>query len=205
MSIPMGPGMTVWPGDRAFEFSASSRISEGAGCNVSEVTFVTHAGTHMDAPWHFEDGGKKLHEMDSSVFFGDALLIDLPDVDIVTAGDLGSAPLPRRVLFKTRNSTLPVNGPFARDYVALSPDASRRCVDDGVKLVGVDYLSVAPFHQPGQETHHILLGNDVLVVEGLVLKGLRTGTYPFVVLPLPLLGADGAPCRAFIGDRDLDS
>jgi len=77
-------------------------------------------------------------------------------------------------------------------------------VRDGVRLVGVDYLSVAPYKQPGQETHHILLGHGVLVVEGLVLRALEAGVYSFVVLPLGLAGADGAPCRAFVGTQECD-
>jgi len=198
VSIPLRPGMTVWPGDTEFQFEAASRIADGAECNVSSVAFSTHTGTHVDAPWHFEDGGKQLDAVDPSVYFGDALLIDLPDVDIIQAKHLPDTPLPPRVLFKTRNSTFPVDSPFIPDFVAVDADAAQRLVDDGVRLVGVDYLSVAPYKQPGQPTHHILLQNDVFVVEGLRLAEFTAGTYPFVCLPMPIAGADGAPCRAFM-------
>jgi len=201
VSIPLRPGMTVWPGDTEFKFEASSRIAEGAECNVSSVTFSTHTGTHVDAPWHFEDGGKRLDEVDTSVFFGEALLIALPDVTLIKAEHLPSTPLPPRVLFKTRNSALPVDSAFVSNFVAVDADAARRLVDDGVRLVGVDYLSVAPHKQPGQPTHHILLQNDVFIVEGLRLAEFGAGTYEFVCLPMPIAGADGAPCRAFIGRK----
>jgi arylformamidase len=199
ITIPMRPGMTVWPGDAPFEFQPSSRISQGAGCNVSKVSFSTHVGTHCDAPWHFEDAGKRVDQIDSSVFFGDATLIEIPNVDAISADDLGSSPLPARILLKTKNSAHPANGPFRADYVAVAADAAQRMADEGVRFVGVDYLSVAPFKQPGQDTHHILLSNDIFVVEGLLLDGFRAGVYPVVVLPMLIEGADGAPCRAFIG------
>lgn len=199
LSIPIEPGMVVWPGDPEVEFSPKTRIAEGAGSNTSHIAMSTHTGTHVDAPWHFEDGGKRLDEVDPQVFFGDALLLDFPGLDIVRAPDLGPAPLPPRILIKTRNSELPINAPFDKTYVALHEDAAQRMVDEGVKLVGVDAFSVAPYKQPGQPTHHILLANDVFVIEGLRLAGFVQGIYPFVALPLPLKGLDGAPCRAFLG------
>ncbi|GMU93733.1 MAG: kynurenine formamidase [Candidatus Hydrogenedentota bacterium] len=202
VTIPMFSGMTVWPGDPPFTFEAASRIARGDSCNVSTVSMSTHTGTHVDAPWHFEENGRKLHEVDTAVFFGDALLLEFPDLDIVRAADLPSAPLPPRVLFKTRNSDRAHDAPFDPTYVALADDSAQRLVDDGVRLVGVDYLSVAPFKQPGQPTHHILLRANVFVIEGLLLKGFEAGVYPFVALPLAIHGADGAPCRAFIGVED---
>ncbi|MBX7259568.1 MAG: cyclase family protein [Candidatus Hydrogenedentes bacterium] len=204
VTIPMRDGMTVWPGDPAFVFSPLSRIAEGASCNVSALAMSTHTGTHVDAPWHFEDNGARLDQVDTSIFFGEALLLDVPHADLIREEHLGEAPLPPRVLIKTRNSEYPPNAPFQKDYVALAPDAAQRLVDDRVRLVGVDYLSVAPFKQPGQDTHHILLRNNVFVVEGLVLSPFVTRTYQFVVLPLPLIGADGSPCRAFIGEEEVD-
>lgn len=199
VTIPMRPSMTVWPGDPPFTVAPAARIADGAGCNVSTLTLSTHTGTHCDAPWHFEDGGKKLDEVDTAVFFGDALVIDLPGVDVVRAHDLPASKLPPRVLFKTRNSDYPADAPFTKTYVALDHCAAQRCVDDGVRLVGVDYLSVAPYKQDRQDTHHILLRANVFVVEGLLLGPVAAGTYPFVVLPMHVAGADGAPCRAFVG------
>jgi len=198
VSIPLHAGATVWPGDQAMSLTPAGRIAQGDHCNTSVITCPTHIGTHCDAPWHFEDGGKRLEEVDTALFFGDALLVALEDVDVIRASDLRPERFPERVLFKTRNSQYPANAPFKKDFVALDVSAAERLVADGVKLVGIDYLSIAPFGNSGP-THHALLQNDVFVVEGLRLGGFSAGTYPFVVLPLPLTGADGAPCRAFLG------
>jgi len=198
VSIPIHDGTTVWPGDSPVRLTADSRVAEGASCNTSTISLPTHTGTHCDAPWHFEEGGRKLHEIDPAVYFGDATVIHLPEVDRITAADLGTSPLPPRVLFKTRNSDYPVNGPFNTSFVALAQDAAQRLVDDGVRLVGIDYLSIAPYKNSGP-THHTLLRHDVFVVEGLCLRDVPPGVHPFVVLPMPIHGADGAPCRAFVG------
>ncbi len=199
VSIPLRPGMTVWPGDPEFQFAPAGRIARHSGCNTSLITFCTHTGTHCDAPWHFEEEGKKLHEVDTALFFGDALVMEFPETGLIRASDLGTGKLPPRVLFKTRNSEYPMEAPFNTEFVAIDAEAAQRMVEDGVRLAGVDYLSVAPYKQPGQDTHHILLKNNVFVVEGLRLKGIAPGMHPFIVLPLPILDADGAPCRAFIG------
>ncbi len=198
VSIPIHAGTTVWPGDDPVRFEASTRIAEGASCNTSSLTVPSHCGTHCDAPWHFEDDGKKLHEIDFQVFFGEARVYALMHLDVIHAEDLGPGPLPPRMLFKTRNGAHPVNGPFNTSFVAVAPDAAQRMVDEGVRLVGVDYLSVAPYKDSGP-THHILLQNEVFIVEGLCLQGIPAGDVQFTVLPMPLHDADGAPCRAFVG------
>ena len=205
VTIPLHPGMTLWPGDPPFELSPLRRVTQGASSNTSALRLSTHTGTHMDAPWHFEEDGKRLEDVDTALFFGDALLIDLPDADTVAARDLGAADLPPRVLIKTRNSHYPADDPFHKDYAALGEDAAQRLVDEGVRLVGVDYLSDAPYKQEGHATHHVLLRNDVVVIEGLRLGAFPGGAYAFTVLPLALAGADGAPCRAFIGFEEETS
>lgn len=201
VSISLREGMVVWPGDDPFHFSAASRIADGDSCNTSEVSMPTHAGTHCDAPWHFEDGGKRLHEIDATVYFGPAEVFALPGVSVITAADLPATKLPPRVLFKTSNSDYPEEGPFNTAFVGLDVSAAERLVADGVRLVGIDYLSIAPYKNSGP-THHALLQNDVFVVEGLRLKDVPAGPCEFTVLPLPLHDADGAPCRAFVGLAD---
>jgi len=197
VSIPLHPDMTVWPGDPEFTFEPFSSMAEGASCNMSRMTLGTHTGTHCDAPWHFLEPGKTLDQLDPSVYFGRALVIEVKGTDHVRGADLPVEPLPDRVLFKTPNSDLPVDGKFDPAFVALAEDAAERLVKDGVRLVGIDYLSIAPKGNSGP-VHRILLGKGVFVVEGLRLVGIAPGLYDFIVLPLPVVGADGAPCRAFL-------
>lgn len=201
VSISLREGMVVWPGDDPFHFAPASRIANGDSCNTSEVTMPTHVGTHCDAPWHFEDDGKRLHEIDPNIYFGPAAIIELRDIEVITAEDLPASKLPQRILFKTANSDYPEEGPFNTAFVALDASAAKRLVADGVRLVGIDYLSIAPYKNSGP-THHVLLQNDVFVVEGLRLKGVPAGPCEFNVLPMPLHDADGAPCRAFVGLSD---
>jgi arylformamidase len=203
VSIPLRPETTVWPGDPSFEFTPMARIADGDSCNTSRVSMATHTGTHIDAPWHFDGNGPRLDQIDPALFFGEATLFDLPRVSVVTAADLGAHPLPARILLKTRNSGIPCDAPFREDFTALDADAAQRLVDEQVRLVGIDYLSIAPYKQEKHDTHRILLGNHIPCVEGLRLSGLRAGACTFVVLPLHIAGADGAPCRAFVGLEDF--
>ena len=199
VTIPMHPGMTVWPGDPPLEIRPLNRITNGDGCNTSLISCYTHSGTHIDAPWHFEGSGKRLEALDSALFFGEALLVDLTGTDLIHASHFGADPLPRRLLIKTAASARSVDAPFFSDYPALAPDAARRLVDEGVGLVGIDTFGIAPYEQPDEETHHILLRSDVIVVEGLRFGPFGAGNYAFTVLPMSLVGVDGAPCRAFLG------
>lgn len=198
VTIPLRNGVTVWPDDPDFQLEPISRIAQGDDCNVSQVHMSCHCGTHIDAPWHYESGGLTVEQLDPELFFGEALIIEVPAARMVLPEHLGEAPLPRRVLVKTTNSGFPEGAEFMPDYVALSAAAADRLVAEGVRLVGIDYLSVAPYQQAGDETHHTLLRNGVVVVEGLRLAGCRAGICRFTVLPLALVGADGAPCRAFV-------
>lgn len=200
VSMGIRPGLTVWPGDPPAAFGPVSRIDAGDACNVSLVSFNTHTGTHCDAPWHFEADGKRLHEVDTDVFFGDALVIDLPGAGRIGAADLPDGPLPPRVLLRTRSSLHPEDAPFDTDFAAITEDAADRLVSDGVRLAGIDSPSIAPYGDAGP-VHHRLLRAGVFIVENLRLAAIPAGTHAFTVLPLPLRGADGAPCRAFVGLR----
>lgn len=196
ISMPLTPDVTGWPGDPGFSLEAISRIAAGAPCNLTAMRLSCHTGTHCDAPWHFVAGGPTLEQVPHDRFFGPALVLDMGDTPLITAELLPESPLPPRVLFKTRNSRHPHNAPFDKQFTALDVSAARRLVADGVKTVGVDGLSVAPYDN-AVPTHETLLGAGVFVVEGLRLATLYPGWWEVIVLPMPLAGVDGAPCRAF--------
>ncbi len=202
ISIPITPDMPVWPGDPAVSVQRVGKIEEGDEANITHISMGAHTGTHVDAPFHFVQDGKTLEEVPLNLMMGRAYVLHLPDVDLITADVLAQADIPprtRRVLLKTRNSDLWARGEkeFQTDYVALSADGAEYLVKRGVKLVGIDYLSIAPFNET-RPTHEILLKANVLILEGLNLSEVSQGRYTFYCLPLSLQGVDGAPARAIL-------
>lgn len=199
VSMPLFEGMVCWPGDPLFEQRAVSSLSEGAGSNVSWLGLTTHSGTHVDAPYHVFPDGARVDELDPSVFFGPACVLEVTAPGpTLSPSDLGDAPLPARLLLKTANGMLAGRRQFEPDFVALSPEAAARLVDERVQLIGIDYISIAPEGEGCETVHRLLLEAGVLIVEGLDLRNARAGACEFVVLPLAVRHGDGAPCRAFI-------
>jgi len=129
-------------------------------------------------------------------------VVEALDVDALTADVLASLPIPpgtERLLFKTRSSELwnHAEDGFVEDFVAVTGDGAQWLVDRGVRLVGIDYLSIAPFTAP-VPCHQILLAAGVIPVEGLDLRRVEPGLYQLICLPIKIGGSDGAPCRAVL-------
>lgn len=203
VSVPVSPQLPVWPGDPPIELSQLSSIEQGDEANVTRLAAAVHIGTHVDAPRHFIDGGAGIDELPLEVLVGEAVVVVLPAVEVINREALVSARIegqPDRILFKTSNSDYWAAGEreFQRDFVAIDESGADWLVDHGVRLVGVDYLSVAPWGQ-AVETHRRLLGAQVVIVEGLDLTGVKAGSYQLYCLPLKLVGSDGAPARVLLG------
>jgi len=204
ISLTISPDLPTWPGDPKISLDRFSKMEEGAPCNVTQISACVHVGTHVDAPYHFLGGqAQTVEQIPLNLLTGRAYVLHLPDeVDLITAEVLERAAVPprtRRLLFKTRNSACWSNSAqgFQKDFVAISADGAQFIVDHGVRLVGVDYLSVAPFAEP-ERTHEILLQAGVVVIEGLNLAQVSQGRYALYCLPLKIAGADGAPARAIL-------
>jgi arylformamidase len=202
ITLTITPQMIVWPGDPSVNIRRISSIASGDNANVSQMTMSVHTGTHVDAPDHFLNNGKTVESLSLGLLVGRAYVLYLPDVDMITASVLMHADIPprtRRLLFKTRNSEFwtKENGEFHTDFVGLSVDAAEWLVDRNVKLVGIDYLSIAPY-KLGIPVHTILLNAGVVVIEGLDLSKVSQGRYTLHCLPLKLGGADGAPTRCIL-------
>jgi arylformamidase len=202
ISVGVHPGIPVWPGDPAVELERVSAIADGANANVSRIACGVHVGTHMDAPLHFIDGGASIESLSLKVLIGRAYVVSMPKVNVIDAAALEAAEVPprtRRVLFKTRNSALWAREEteFRKDFVAVDASGAEWLVRKGVQLVGVDYLSVAPFKK-SKEVHEIMLKAGVVVVEGLDLSKVSQGRYTLYCLPMKLVGSDGAPTRAVL-------
>ena len=202
ISVPVLPGMPVWPGDGGIRILPVKRMAAGDKNNVSRLDCGVHIGTHVDAPWHFLEDGSTVEQLPLDVMMGKAFVAYLPEVDVITAETLARLKLPgdtTRLLLRTRNSELWETGviEFRKDFVALTSDAAQWLVGQGIRLIGVDYLSVHRYGD-GPLTHQILLRAGIVIIEGLNMAGVAPGTYELICLPLRLCGADGAPARAVL-------
>jgi arylformamidase len=201
ISVPIVSGGVIYPGNPPIDIASVSSMSAGATSNGSRISFGSHTATHVDAQHHMIDGGWKVDDMRLDVLIGRALLVRFPDdVMAITAAHLDSMDFGgvERILFATRNSGFIRSSEFVRDYTYVAPDAAELLVKRGVKLVGVDYLSVEQFKSGHHRTHKTLLGADVIIIEGLDLSAPPAGVYELICLPLLLKGLDGAPARAVL-------
>ena len=202
LSLPISESLVVWPGDPPIRITQPHHLDRGDEATVSRLDMGAHTGTHVDAPAHFVPGGSGVDDLDLNVLVGPALVVDARQADALSAEVLETLPIPtgtERVLFRTRNSDLWARGEpeFHEDFVAITEDGARWLIERGVRLVGVDYLSVAPFDAV-TPTHRALLHAGVVAIEGLDLSGIGPGAYQLVCLPLKIVGTDGAPARAIL-------
>lgn len=202
ISLPLEPSLPIWPGSTGIAVERVLDIDRGDSVNNSHLSCDVHAGTHIDAPLHHLTGGAGVEQVYLTDLIGEAYVVELLHTEIITRETLEESSLPRnvqRLLIKTQNSHLwkSKESIFDPSYVALAPDAAEWIVANGIRLVGIDYLSVERF-DAGSQTHKILLEAGVVIVEGLNLSDAYSGTYELICLPLKLVGADGAPARAIL-------
>ena len=207
ISLTISTELPTWPGDPGIRLERTSKMEDGEDANVSDLSMGVHTGTHVDAPFHFLGGNTDTVEsLALEILTGPALVVYLPDVAVdISVADLEAANIPsdtRRLLLKTSNSNLWAAGinTFQEDFLALDVEAANWLVQREIKLVGVDYLSVAPYRD-GIPTHRALLGAGIIALEGLFLSDIEPGEYTLYCLPLKIEGCDGAPARAIlVGD-----
>ena len=201
ISTPVQTGGVVYPGNPEITIEAQQAIFRGAGANVSAVSLGSHTGTHVDAAKHFFDDGQTVDRIPLDRLIGRAILIAFGD-DLMSIGaadlerhEIGSH---KRVLLKTRNSSLLRRPEFVKDYTYLAPDGAEYLARCGVELVGIDYYSIEQFRSGHHRTHLTLLEKSIVIVEGLDLSEPPPGEYELICLPLRLAGLDGAPARAVL-------
>ncbi len=200
VSVPLRADLPTYPGNTPFSLEPMKRIARGDSSNVSTLHLSAHAGTHVDAPRHFFDAGPGAEGLALDVLCGPARVIELTDRRGITAEDLAAFDLAEdvRLLIKTPNSRLWGSPEFHPDYVGVTGPAADLLVTRGVKVVGIDYLSVEEYKKAGAPAHRTLLGAGVIVIEGLNLRDVEPGLYEMFCLPLPIVGADGAPARVVL-------
>ncbi len=194
ISVAIRPGMVTYPGDPTVQLERLRALADGAAANISRLDFGVHTGTHVDAPAHFIDGAPAAETLPLQVLVGPARVVDATGVAGRLDGEaLAQLELAERVLFKTRNSMLWEQDSFVEDFVSLTHDGAEALIERGVRLVGIDYLSLGD-----EDAHRALLGSGIVAVEGLDLRDVDPGEYQLVCAPLKLVGSDGAPARAFL-------
>jgi arylformamidase len=201
ISVPIRSGGLVYPGNPEVDIALQQAVAKGAGANVSTIRFGSHTGTHADAARHFFDDGQTVDRIPLERLIGPALLLSFPDdIRSVGAAELRAHDIKgqTRILLRTRNSAFLSQKEFVKDYTYLAPDGAQYLVDQGVELVGIDYLSIEQFHSGHHLTHRTLLERSVVIVEGLDLSVPPPGEYQFICLPLRIEGCDGAPARAVL-------
>jgi arylformamidase len=202
LSVSIQPGMPIYEGDPGVQIQAWSALAKGDSANVSFLHLGAHTGTHVDAPAHFIEGGRKIDALPLEMLIGPARVLRIPDeMTEISSEFLAGCDLDhvQRVLFHTRNSNFWNEG-FRKDFTHLSPEAAEQLISLGVKLIGTDYLSIEKFHSGNHRTHLALLSNGVVIVEGLNLSAVPPGDYELICLPLKIAdgAGDGAPARVVL-------
>jgi arylformamidase len=203
VTVPISAGVPIYKGDPGVEIGSFKSIAGGSSANVSQLSLGVHTATHVDAPNHFIDGAKRVHEIDPEKLIGPCRVIQVPEdvmaIEPEHVGEIGNAV---RVLFKTRNSVFwaePERG-FRTDFTYITPATARLLVDKRVALVGIDYLSIEKSGTPGHPVHVALLEREIVILEGLDLREVPPGDYDLFCAPLQYIGGtgDGSPARTFL-------
>jgi arylformamidase len=204
ISIPTSLRTTVFPGDPSPQIHWPHwALEKGDPASVGFFNGGLHHGTHVDAPWHFIPGAKQLHEIPLDRWLGPCWVADLtaePEcVSVAALQRAGIPPETKRLLLKTRNSLADYwHQPWNPKFIYIHHAAAAWCVEQGLWTVGLDYLTIDSPEETAFPSHHILLGNEVVIIENLNLREAPAGLYELIAAPVNLQGADAAWCRAML-------
>ncbi|MGM9951462.1 MAG: cyclase family protein [Lysinibacillus sp.] len=195
ITMPLHKNMPVWPGDTPFDCRLVAKLGTD-GANVGEMTMSLHAGTHVDAPFHYDDFGKSVDALPLDLFMGPALLVEMTDVRQIQKRNVEQLPLQgiERIFFKTKKVYDLYR--FDGSYATIHPDAVAHMADMGVKVIGTDAPSIDAVEDEALLAHHACKEEGIYIIENLYLKDAKAGMYEFIGLPLPIQGGDASPIRA---------
>jgi arylformamidase len=193
-------GMISWPSDGPVMVDRVRSMDDGERLNQSRLDLSAHTGTHIDAPVHFLPGGSGVDSLALEILIGPAVVVHIPDVRAIGPSQLKTAKIPPgtdRLLLKTDNGRLLGQSEFSQEFCYVTPDGAGHLIDRGIRLVCIDYLSVAEYGS-GEVVHRGLLGAGIVIVEGVELREVPAGSYNMIALPLKIGGCDGAPARVVL-------
>lgn len=190
--------ITVWPGDTPFSYRVSWSMEESGSCNVGEITMSAHTGTHIDAPYHFDNDGKRVIDLDINLYIGPARVVHLPNVTKIGVKELNGVDLEGVERLLIRTDAWSDRHAFPSSIPPVEPELAAFLSERGVRLLGLDLPSVDTIDSKELSAHHELNRCGIHILEGLVLDEVESGDYELAALPLPLVEADGSPVRAVI-------
>jgi arylformamidase len=195
----------LFPGDPRIRIHSVASMAKGDALDLSMLAMGSHTATHIDAPSHFVKGGASVDAIPLEACFGLAQVREIDSAVTIGRRELEAAGIPvgtTRLLLKTRNSRLWRTLSFDEEFVALAPEGADWLLERGVRLVGIDYLSIEAYGAgaSGFPVHKALLQAGVVILEGVDLSDVAPGAYTLACFPLKLSGCDGAPVRAVLMD-----
>ncbi|MEK7269898.1 MAG: cyclase family protein [Planctomycetota bacterium] len=200
VTVPFRPGMFFYPGEVPFEIRKKASFATGQTWNGSIFSTSCHNGTHLDAPYHYFDKGKRLDDLDLASLMGPCDVVEVKAKASIEAADIPKRLLRKgaRILFKTRNSPLMRKKEFRQDYTYVAASAATTLAKAKVALVGVDYLSAEQFGITEDPAHKTILGAGIPLLEGVDLSKAKPGRYEIVCAPMHIAEADAAPARVWL-------
>ena len=198
ISITIKEGMVSFPGDTVPKIERIKEI-EKAGYNLSKMQVSVHVGTHADAPTHFVEDGKYIDEIKPERFMGETQVIEIKNNNEITKTELEDKEIKSdKLLFKTINSEYLKEDTFNENFVYMTYQAAEYLVKKGVKLIGIDYLTIESLDNKDFAVHKLLLGNDVIILEAVNLANIKPGLYNLLAFPLKLQNCEASPIRALL-------
>jgi arylformamidase len=192
-----------WPSDTPFQFHVNLTKQQSGSVNVGQITTSTHIGTHIDAPYHFDDQGEKVHELPLENYIVEAIVIDVSGQDVISRASIQGVDTAaaKAVLFRT--NAWHNRNVFPEEIPGFEVEVVEWMVENGIVLFGVDLPSVDAITSKDLPMHHALGTAGRYILEGLVLDEIAEGTYKLIALPLKIEGADGSPVRAVLIEEGL--
>lgn len=200
ITAPLNASIAEWPGDTPFTYGVVVSKEESGSVNIGKLEMSTHIGTHIDAPFHFDDAGKTVDELDIDRYIGTATVVELTGKDEFTIEDFKDKKIEGSILLVKTTDVL-TRTEFPDEVPTLQLEAVAYLKDKGIRLFGVDVPSVDKVDSKDMSVHHELYKHDIMIIENIVLSRVKEGVYDFIGLPLNIEGADGSPVRAVLKER----
>lgn len=197
ISMELSNGTPEWPGDMPFSYELSVTKQQSGSVNVGKLQSSTHIGTHVDAPFHYDDQGIKIHELPLDIYLSKAQVVDVSELSKISSADLKpleegvTALLLKTVSWKDRSK-------FPEYWPVFDESIAEWMADNGVRLLGVDVPSVDSETSKELPMHQAMNRHQRFILEGIILDDVAEGIYRLAALPLKIKGAEGSPVRAIL-------